>query len=122
MLDRESYVLVQLLGPEDPQVQALVWAMRDPKMRDSALTMLRGLARERGIDPDDPPVFGMPNGLSQSDYPLGQAKCGDMVGEEVGLSREDIQAVGGIGIFGTSGLGKTTLVKIFILKFLGKSL
>ncbi len=122
MLDRESYALVQLLGPEDPQVKALVYAARDPKMRDSVFSMLQALARQRGIDPDNPPAFGFPQGLSSSDYPLGHAKCGEMLGEEVGVSREDADAGGGIGIFDISGKGKTTLVKIFLLSFSGKTI
>ena len=122
MLDRKFYILVQLLGPDDPEVKALLWAMRDPKMREHAQVMLESLARQRGIDPENPPAFGLPRGLSPSDYPLGCAKCGEMVDEEVGLSQEDIQAGGGIGIFGISGNGKSTLVRILILNFLGKSI
>lgn len=120
MLDRESYILVELLGRDDPRVQSLIWAARDPKMQGAVRNMLRNMARQQGWDPDDPPAFALPRGLSASDYVLGRAKCGELVGEEVGLSQEDIQAGGGIGIFGISGTGKSTLVKLFILNFLGK--
>lgn len=124
MLQGESYILVQLLGPQDPQIQSLVFAARDPKMQDAVLNMLRGLVRQRGINLDNLPAFALPEGegLSPSDYPLGRAKCGEALGQEVGLSQQDIDAGGGIGVFGLSGTGKSTLVKIFILRFLGRSI
>ena len=118
MLDRESWILAQLLGREDPQVRSLVWAARDPKMQDRVRAMFRALTRERGIDPDNPPAFGLPHGLSPTDYPLGRAKCGKLLGEQVGLSQDDL--AGNLGVFGTTGVGKTTLVKISLLAFSGK--
>ena len=122
MLDRESYILVELLGRDDPRIQSLIWAARDPKMQGAVRNMLRNMARQQGWDPDDPPAFGLPRDLSANDYVLGRAKCGELVGEDVGLSQEDIDAGGGIGIFGISGVGKSTLTKIFILEFLGKKI
>jgi len=120
MLDKETDILVELLGRDDPKVQALLWAARDPKMQGAVRNMLRNMARQQGWDPDDPPAFALPRRISTSDYPLGRAKCGELVGEEVGLSQKDIDAGGGIGIFGISGVGKSTLTKVFILNFLGK--
>ena len=122
-MDREIYILAELLGRDDPKVKSLVWtAGRNPKMQGMVRNLLRSLARARRIDPDNLPVFGMPDdSLSSSDYPLGRAKCGEALGEEVGLSQEDLQG-GGIGFFGIAGLGKTTLVKLFILHFLGKKI
>ena len=122
MLDKEMEILVELLGRDDPKVQSLIWAARDPKMKGAVRNMLRNMARQQGWDPDAPPAFGLPRSISTSDYVLGRAKCGELVGEEVGLSQEDIQAGGGIGIFGISGTGKSTLVKILLLKFSGKSI
>jgi len=121
-MHREIYILAELLGRSDPQVRSLVWsAGSNPKMQDMVRKLLRALARKRGIDPDNLPAVGMPDdSLSFSDYPLGRAKCGEALGEVVGLSQKDVQAGGGIGFFGLSGQGKTTLVKLFILKFLGK--
>lgn len=121
MLDKESYILAELLGRDDPKVQSLIWAARNPAMRDAVRNMLRNMAREEGWDPDDPPEFALPKDLSPSGYILGNAMCGEITGEEVGLSQEDLLG-GGIGIFGLSGVGKTTLVKIFLLAFSGKEI
>ncbi len=121
-MDKEIYILAELLGRNDPKVKSLVWtAGHNPKMQGMVRNLLRSLARERGIDPENLPVFHMPHELSPSDYPLGRARCGEALGEEVGLSQEDLQG-GGIGFFGIAGQGKTTLVKLFILQFLGKKL
>jgi len=117
MLDQESYILKQLLDEEDPQVRAILWAARSPGMRDSVPGLLRGLCRQRGIDPDNPPPVGLPVGISPSMYPVGRAKCGGMLGEPVGLSSEDL--LGHIGVFGASGLGKTSLVKLLLVRFAG---
>jgi len=120
MNDRLSYILSRLIGPDDPQVKALLWSERDPKMRELVPGMFRNLAMQHGIDPDNPPAFGHPRGISRSDWPLGRSKCGDIPGEEVGPSRDDVNAGGGIGVFGISGVGKTTLIKMFMLSFTGK--
>ena len=107
-LDQSEYI--KLIGP----------ARRNSKLAATVKRFLRLRLLREGINPDDPPPIGMPHGLSPTDYPLGCAKCGEVVGEEVGLSQEDIQAGGGVGVFGISGTGKSTLVKIFLLKFSGK--
>jgi len=119
MDNREFELLCNLLGPDDPKVKSLRAAASVPRMAGMVPQLLRSLARERGIDPDDPPAFGMPHGLSPSDHPLGNARCGSAVGQEVGLSQDDL-AGGGIGVFGFSGTGKTTAVKLLLLSFAGK--
>ena len=117
-MDRDTYILVELLGRNDPQVQALLRASADPNFKDVVPTLLRTMCMKRGIDPDNPPAFGMPDGLSPSDYPLGRAKCGKTLGEEVGLAQVDFQQP--IGVVGAAGAGKSTLVKLLILSFTGK--
>jgi len=119
MFDREINDLVELLGRDDPRIQSLLWAARNPKMQGAVQNMLRSLSREAGWDPDNLPKFALPRDISESDYPVGTAMSGDVEGEEIGLSQEDLQG-GGIGIFGISGTGKTTVAKIILLTFSGK--
>jgi len=115
MLSKESYILAKLLGRDDPKVKSLVWAASNPRMQQTVQNLLEGLARSKGWDPQNPPRFGLPVGLSKSDYLLGRAKCGTTLGEEVGVSDEDL--LGNIGIFGASHVGKSTMVKILLLEF-----
>lgn len=97
-------------------------ARRNPKLTATVRRFLKLHLLRQGINPDHPPPFVLPRGISTSDYPLGHAKCGELIGEEVGLSQKDIDAGCGIGIFGISGVGKSTLTKLFILHFLGKKI
>ncbi len=115
MLSKQAFVLTQLLGPNDPTVQSLVWAANNPEMQQTAEELLEGLARSRGLDPQNPPAFGLPVGLSPSDYPVGRAKCGELLGDEIGPSDQDLTGHG--GVFGVSGLGKTTVINLILLGF-----
>jgi hypothetical protein len=117
VLSKEDYVLVQLLGRDTPEVQALVAAAGQPGFEGAAHEMLRGLARHRGWNPDDLPPFALPRNLSPSDYPVGTAMSGEVPGEVVGPSEEDLPAH--IGVFGQTGTGKSTLVKLLVLSFMG---
>jgi len=118
MLSKESFILAELLGRDSPQVQALVAAAANPDLAPHVHEMLRCLARQRGYDPDHLPAFAIPRDLSPSDYPVGVALSGDVVGGEVGLAEDDLPSH--IGIFGTTASGKTTLVKLLLLGFTGK--
>lgn len=118
MLDREMYVWAELLGREDPKVQSLIWAARDPKMKESVRSMLLNMVLEKGWDPDDPPKFHLPRDISPTDYVVGTAVSGDVLGEDVGPSEADLDSH--IGIFGQTATGKTTLVKLLLLAFTEK--
>jgi hypothetical protein len=118
MLSKESYILVELLGRDTPQVQALVAAAANPDLAPQVHEMLRSLARQRGYDPDHLPAFAIPSDLSPSDFVIGTARSGDVVGGEVGLAEPDLSSH--VGIFGTTSSGKTTLVKLLLLGFTGK--
>ena len=118
MLKKETDIFVELLGKDDPQVRALVAAASNPGMEGAVHEMLRSLARQRGFNPDDPPRFALPQGISPSDFVIGSAMSGGVVGEEVGLAEGDLPSH--IGIFGTTASGKTTLVKLLLLGFTGK--
>ena len=118
MLSKEDYVLTEVLGRNTPEVQALMAAAANPDMAPAVHEMLRSLARERGWNPDDPPRFALPQGISPSDFVVGTAMSGDVVGEEVGLAEADLSSH--VGIFGTTASGKTTLVKLLLLGFTGK--
>jgi len=117
VLDQQTFILVRVLGEDDPQVRSLLWAANRPHMRDAVPGMVRALCRERGIDPDNPPAFGLPAGLPPPAYPLGRAKCGNVLGGPVGPGDGDLR--GHIGFFGATGMGKSTLVRLFILAFAG---
>jgi hypothetical protein len=118
MLSKEDFILVELLGKDTPQVQALVAAAASPDLAPHVHEMLRSLARRRGYDPDHLPAFAIPRDLSPSDYPVGVAMSGDVVGGEVGLAEGDLPSH--VGVFGTTSSGKTTLVKLLLLGFTGK--
>ncbi len=105
---------------EDEYKRLIAPAKRNPKLAATVRRFLRLRLLKAGINPDNLPFFVLPHGISPSDYVLGRAKCGEIVGDEVGFSQQDIQAGGGIGFFGIAGQGKSTLVKLFILQFLGK--
>jgi hypothetical protein len=115
MLNKEDYILTEVLGKDDPQVRALVAAASNPGMEGAVHEMLRSLARQRGWNPDDPPRFALPQGISPSDFVIGTAMSGDVVGEEVGLAEGDLSSH--CGVFGTTSSGKTTLVKVLIHAF-----
>lgn len=115
MLDREIYIWSEVLGRENPRVQSLIWAARDPKMQDSVRLMFRNLARQEGWDPDDPPKFVLPRKISTSDYVVGTATSGNVLGEDIGPSEADLDSH--IGVFGMTSVGKTTLVKLLLVSF-----
>ena len=116
MLSKECYVLVKLLGEDDPQVRAIVAAAAIPGMEAATHEMLRSLARQRGYDLENLPAFGLPRNLSPSDFVIGTAMSGNVVGEEVGLAEGDLASH--CGVFGMVATGKTTLVRILICAFL----
>ena len=91
-----------------------------PDLQDTVTTFLRAKAIKEGINPEDLPAFSLPQNLAPSDFPLGRAKSGERLGQEIGFSQQDLK--GHIGIFGISGVGKTTLIKMFILEFSGKKI
>ncbi len=115
---KEDEILIELLGRNSPQVQALMAAER-AGMGAPVHEMLRSLVRQRGWDPDDPPRFALPQDLSPSDYPVATAMSGDVAGEEVGPAQVDLH--GHLGIFGQSFSGKTTAMKMLLLQFVGKA-
>lgn len=115
MLSKEDYILVELLGKDMPQIKALVAASNAGM---DIHEMLRSLARQRGFNPDDPPKFALPQEISESDYVVGTAMSGDVVGEEVGVSEADLPSH--VGVFGMTATGKSTLVKLLLCSFMGK--
>jgi hypothetical protein len=119
VVDKGDHALIELLGQDTPEVRALVAAAGAPGMGEAVHEMLRSLVRQAGWNPDDPPVFALPRDLPPSDYPVGVAMSGDVAGEEVGPSEEDLH--GHIGILGQTGTGKTTVVKLLLLAFAGKA-
>lgn len=115
MHERDFYIWSELLGRDNPEVQSLLWAARDPKMRDAVESMFRSLVRREGWDPDDPPKIFLPHGISPSDYVVGTAISGDVLGDDIGPSDADLDSH--IGLFGMTSVGKTTLVKLLLVAF-----
>lgn len=115
MLTKEESVWAELLGKDSPEVKALVAAANAGM---DVHEMLRSMVRQKGWDPDDPPKFSLPRDISKSDYIIGTAMSGDVVGEEVGLSQIELSSH--LGVFGLSSVGKSTMVKLSILEFLKK--
>jgi hypothetical protein len=116
--NEQDDLLLDLLGRDRPEVKALIAAATVPNMGPAVREMLRGLVRQEGWNPDDPPRFALPRDLSPSDYPLGVAMSGDVAGQEVGPSEADLPSH--LGVFGITASGKTTLVKLLIHAFTGK--
>lgn len=111
MLQKESYVLAEVLGREDPKVRRLVSAAHDPKMQDAVRLLLRGLARERGIDPDDPPPFGP--GPPREEAEAGMAELGWVVtgrGPEYRFRFREGHFLTHMQIDGSTGGGKTLIL------------
>lgn len=115
MLSKEDYILVELLGKDTPQIKALVAASN---VGMDIHEMLRSLARQRGLNPDDLPKFALPQGITESNYVIGAAMSGDVIGKEVGISEVDLHSH--IGVFGMTATGKSTLVKLLLCAFMGK--
>lgn len=119
-MQQKDYVesLLDLIGPKSPDARLVRFAREVPGMEGPTLEILRGLLIEKGLDPDDPPLLGLPHDITPSDYPIGTAMSGDVPGEEVGPS--DVDLPSHIGVFGMTSVGKTTAVKILLLAFTGK--
>jgi len=118
VLSKEDYVLTELLGKDSPQVQALVAAANNPNMEGPVHELLRCMSRQRGFNPDDLPRFALPQGMSESDYVIGTAMSGDVVGEEIGPSEIDLSSH--IGVFGQTAVGKSTMVKLLLNSFMNR--
>lgn len=116
MLTKEDNELIELLGKDSPQVKALIAAANAGM---DVHEMLRSMVRQKGWNPDDPPKFALPQEISESDYIIGTAMSGDVVGQDAGPS--DIDLPSHIGVFGQTAVGKSTLVKLLLLAFLAKN-
>ncbi len=101
--------LAALIGTKDPRVRRLVEnAKRYPRARESAERLLLAMCRRQGIDLGEEPVFDVPAELSEEGILLGDVLRGD---HPAGKYRHPLSELGGhIGVFGTTGSGKTSLV------------
>jgi hypothetical protein len=116
VLNQDDEIFVRLLGKNNPQVKALVAASAlNPDMAPGIHEMFRGLVRQGGWNPDDPPSFYLPYDLTPGVYIIGTAKSGEVRGAEVGLAEADLVHV---GVFGLPGNGKSTLIKLLLLSFM----
>ena len=116
MADSRAQALAELLGRDNPAVRSLDWAKHDPTMRSAAEQMRENMVRQAGWDPNDLPKFKLPRDISASDYSIGTAVSGSVMGQEIGLSEEDLSSH--IGVFGMTSTGKTVLVQLLIVAFM----
>jgi len=115
MMDKNLFFMSEILGRDDPQVRALLWAARDPAMAANVTVMMENLLREKGWDPQNLPKFFLPRSISPSDYIIGIAVSGNVHGSDIGFSEEDLDSH--IGIYGQTGGGKSTLVMLLLIGF-----
>ncbi len=115
MIDKSLFLMSEVLGRDDPQVKALLWAARDPAIAPNVKIMMENLLREKGWDPQNLPKFFLPRNISPSDYIIGTAVSGNVHDGDIGFSKDDLDSH--IGIYGQTGGGKTTLVMLLLLAF-----
>jgi len=115
MLDKTDYILVELLGRDNPQVKSLLQAESNPAMRPAVSKLLKSLAYQRGINPDDPPAFGFADDLQGGDLTLGRLKVGDNLLQRVGLAGKG-RSPGHTLICGQTETGKTTLAQYMAIQ------
>jgi hypothetical protein len=101
--------LADLLGRSDPKVRRLVENARlFPESADSALRLLQVMAKQKGIDLSNEPVFSVPDELPRRGTELGTVLRGDKpVGAYMHAATE---LPGNQGVFGVTGCGKSSLV------------
>lgn len=118
-----SVMLAELLGEDDPKVRAIQWAAQDPKMRESAESLLAALTRQRGIEPDGGrlPAFGFADDLQTGDYRIGRLKVGDVLCQPVGLA-ETGRSPGHTLILGRSKKGKTRLAQYLAAQAIARNI
>ena len=115
MLNSDIYRMSVILGRDRPEVARLIRRLQnDPKSEPRVRQRLRRMCRERGIDPDNLPEFGLPDEVDAGMLVLGRAKLGDRLCQTAGLAREDLSAH--VGIFGQVRIGKSFLVKYLIVQ------
>lgn len=110
MQEKEFQILAEILGPDDPQVKSLLWAARDPKMKEAAAGLLQNLARERGVNINRVPGFGFADDLKTGDLTIGRIKVGENLLQPVGLA-DSGKSPGHTAIVGRSEEGKSFLAK-----------
>jgi len=110
MLRSDIYRMTLILGRQKPEVAALIRKLeRNPRYEGRVRQRLRRMCREKGIDPDNLPEFGLPDEINAGTLQLGRAKLGERLCQTAGLVLEDLSAH--VGIFGQVRIGKSTLVK-----------
>lgn len=102
------YILGEIIGPDDPQVRAI--RQLSSVDASAASTLMRNLALQRGIDPDNPPAFGFANELDTGHLLLGRIRVGDMLCRQTGLA-DTGKRPGHTAILGRSDSGKSFLTK-----------
>lgn len=105
--------LADLVGKSDPKVGRKVRRLVEnaklfPESADSALRLLQVMAKQKGIDLSNEPVFSVPDELPREGRELGTVLRGDKpVGAYIHAATE---LPGNQGVFGVTGCGKSSLV------------
>jgi len=112
-VDKNFYILVQTLGPDDPQVKSI---QNFYQMDTAAATQLiRNLAFRRGFHPDNPPLFALGHDLRPGQLLIGRNICTGTSGQLIGLV-EGTNIPDHVAIWGTTRSGKTTLTKYLVVQ------
>jgi len=114
-MNRDNFIFFELLDRNDPPVRSLLLVARDSKKQEFVNRMIKELVRQAGWDPDFPPKIFLPRDISPSDYVVGTAISGDVLGDDIGPAEVDLKSH--IGVFGMTSVGKTTLVKLLLVAF-----
>jgi hypothetical protein len=105
--------LADLIGKSDPKVGRKVRRLVEnaklfPESADSALRLLQVMAKQKGIDLSNEPVFSVPDELPREGRELGTVLRADKpVGAYIHAATE---LPGNQGVFGVTGCGKSSLV------------
>lgn len=119
MANGEIYRIIELLGPgakNDPKVKALLAALQlNPKMADTVLNLLRGMARQAGVDLSDPASFPIISRLPEGGAHIGTVINGTRDGPEFCVPEGTASDLENVGLFGLPRLGKTFILMAIAL-------
>jgi len=102
--------LAKIAGRNDPAVRRILdRAERFPESIGCAEKLLRSICMKKGIDISDPPLFEIPENLPANGSFMGGVIRGNFPAGDYHLPESELE--GNVGVFGTTGSGKSMLVR-----------